>query len=208
MQNFFSEKRPHNGLTYEEYYAELKSKSGLTDYSTYPKEEHEHLKITKINFQRVNRIHKTFSASRELTEVVTKIKEPQLWMVISEDWCSDSAQIIPYFAEIAKLNTNINLRILPRDKNLDIMDQYQTNGTRGIPKLAVFDLDGNELCKWGPRPKAAVELIAKLKAEGKTKEEFLEQLHLWYGRNRGIEIQKELLELIKSTLSGVTKRKA
>ncbi|MEW6654984.1 MAG: thioredoxin family protein, partial [Bacteroidota bacterium] len=129
---------------------------------------------------------------------------------LSEDWCGDSAQVLPYFAEIAKLNANIKLRILLRDKNLDIMDQYQTNRTRSIPKLVAFDLEGNELYQWGPRPKAAVELIAKLKGEGKTKEEFLEQLHLWYARNRGVEILNELLDLIKPTvkqLAVVPKRK-
>lgn len=203
MQNFFLEKRPHNGLTYDEYYAELKSKSELTDFSSYPEEEHEHLKLAKINFQRVNRNHKTFTAGEELINAVSQITEPQLWMVISEDWCGDSAQILPYISETAKLNPNIDLRILLRDKNLDIIDLYQTNGTRSIPKLIAFDSDGTELFQWGPRPKAAIELVANLKAQGKTKEEFLEQLHLWYGRNRGAEIQKELIELLHSVASSV-----
>lgn len=203
MQNFFLEKRPHNGLTYEEYFEGMKTKSELEDFSAYPEEEHEHLKLAKLNFQRINRIHKTFSASEELKQVVSQIIEPQLWMIISEDWCGDSAQILPYICEVAKLNSLITLRILPRDKNLDVIDLYLTNGTRSIPKFVAFDSEGNELFLWGPRPKAAVELIAKLKAEGKTKEEFLEQLHLWYGRNRGLEIQKELLELIQSVALNV-----
>lgn len=201
MHNNLFEKRPYNELIYEEYFEILKSKSELIDLSVYPEEEQEHLSLAKINFHRVNRIHKTFYAGNELKEVIEKIKDPQHWMVISEDWCGDSAQILPYIYEIAKLSTNISLRILPRDKNLDIIDLYLTNGTRSIPKFIVFDNSGNELFQWGPRPKAAVDLITKLKAEGKTKEEFLEQLHLWYGRNRGAEIQRELIDLIKSTIN-------
>jgi len=196
MQNFFMEKIPHNGLTYEDFYNGLKGKSELANYKSFPEEEHEHLKMSKINLQRVNRIHKTFSINEELKQAISKINRQQIWMVISEDWCGDSAQILPYLSEIAKLNPNIDLRIIPRDENLDIIDLYLTNGTRSIPILIGFDFEGNELFKWGPRPKAAVELINKLKSEGKTKEEFLEQLHLWYARNRGSEIQKEILELI------------
>ena len=200
MQNFFLNSRIHKGLTYEEYFSGFKTKADLDDFSNLPAEEHEHLKMAKLNFQRSSRIHKTFIASEELKEVISQIAEPQIWMVISEDWCGDSAQNLPYIAELAKLNHLIELKIFPRDKNLDIIDLYLTNGTRSIPKLVAFDADGNELFQWGPRPKQAVGLIARLKSEGKTKEEFIEQLHLWYGRNRGKDLLNELFELINSVL--------
>ena len=203
MQNLFLNGRIHEGLTYEEYFSGFKTKAELDDFSNFPAEEQEHLKMAKLNFQRSSRIHKTFTASEELKEVISQITEPQIWAIISEDWCGDSAQNLPYIAELTKLNPLIELKIFPRDRNLDIIDLYLTNGTRSIPKLVAFDSDGNELFQWGPRPKQAVELIAKLKAEGKTKEEFLEQLHLWYGRNRGTELLKELSELIKNVLINV-----
>lgn len=200
MQNFFLDSRINRGLTYEDYFSGFKAKAELEDFSAFPTEEFEHLKMAKLNFQRSSRIHRTFSPSVEIKELIAEITEPQIWMVISEDWCGDSAQNIPYIAELAKLNPIIELKIFPRDANPDIIDMYLTNGTRSIPKLVAFDTDGNELFQWGPRPNQAVELIAKLKAEGKTKEEFLEQLHLWYGRNRGSELLKELSELIKNVL--------
>ena len=200
MQNFFLNSRFHEGLTYEDYFSGFKAKAELVDFSSFTADEHEHLKMAKLNFQRSSRIHKTFTASEELKEVISQITEPQIWVVISEDWCGDSAQNIPYIAELAKLNPLIELKIFPRDANPDIIDLYLTNGTRSIPKLVAFDSDGNELFQWGPRPNQAVELIAKLKSEGKTKEEFLEQLHLWYGRNKGKDLLNELLELISNVL--------
>lgn len=200
MHTFFSNGRIHEGLTYEDYFSGFKTKAELEDFSGFPAEELEHMKMAKLNFQRSSRIHRTFSPSEEIKELIAEISEPQIWMVISEDWCGDSAQNIPYIAELAKLNPYIELKIFPRDTNLDIIDLYLTNGTRSIPKLVAFDNDGNELFQWGPRPNQAAELIAKLKAEGKTKEEFLEQLHLWYGRNRGSELLNELSELIKNVL--------
>jgi hypothetical protein len=114
-------------------------------------------------------------------------------MVISEAWCGDSAQNLPYIAKIAECNPLINLRIILRDSNLDIMDLYLADGkSRSIPKLVAFDEDGNELFQWGARPKEAQELVTRLKNEGMEKEKFLEQLHLWYGRDRGRTLENEL----------------
>ena len=119
-------------------------------------------------------------------------------MVLSEDWCGDSAQTIPYLVKMADLNPNIELRILLRDKNLDIMDLYLTDGNRAIPKLVAFDYIGNELFTWGPRPYEARQLVNKAKAEGKPKEQFLQELHLWYGRNRGKNLEVEILNIMKN----------
>jgi len=102
------------------------------------------------------------------------------------------------------LNENIDLIILNRDKNLDIIDLYLTNGTRSIPVLVAFDTEGNELFKWGPRPQPAVELIKQLKSKGVEKKEMYENLHLWYGRNRGVEIDKELTVMINSIMKTVS----
>ena len=120
-------------------------------------------------------------------------------MVLTEDWCGDSAQNLPYIAKIAECNSLIKLRILPRDQNLDLMDLYLTDQkSRSIPKLVAFDEFGNELFQWGPRPYEAQKLVMELNALGLSKNEFNEKLHLWYGRNKGKSIENEFVELLKS----------
>jgi hypothetical protein len=159
------------------------------------------LNTPKLNTHRSNRIHKTYKPSDELVGTINKVNEKQIWMVITEAWCGDSAQNVPFIAMIAKLNNLIDLRIILRDDNLDIMDQYLTNGTsRSIPKLVAFDESGNELFQWGPRPVEAQNLVNELKSNGTTKKEFTEKLHLWYGRNRGKAIEKEFINLLKDKL--------
>jgi hypothetical protein len=79
------------------------------------------------------------------------------------------------------------------------MDNYLTNGTRSIPKLVSFDEEGNEIFQWGARPKAAQELVTDLKTQGFEKKYYLEKLHSWYARNRGSDIEKEILQLLKNT---------
>ncbi len=143
---------------------------------------------------------KQFQPSEELIEAVKRIDESQLWMVITEIWCGDSAQNLPIIAKAAELNDRIDLRILLRDSNTDIIDHYLTNGTsRSIPILVTFDLYGNEIFKWGPRPDTAKSLVTNLKRDGFSKEEFNQHLHLWYGRNRGKELESELLELLMNS---------
>ena len=47
---------------------------------------------------------------------------------------------------------NIEVRFLLRDQNLELMDQYLTNGkSRSIPIYIFIDKDGKEVAVWGPR---------------------------------------------------------
>lgn len=128
-----------------------------------------------------------------------KITSPQIWMLITEDWCGDSAQNIPYIFKLAECNNNISLRLIPRDENPDIMDMYLTDGkSRSIPKLVAFDENGNELFQWGPRPEEAIKLVKDLKEQGFSKEEFEKKLHLWYAKNKGKNLEEEFIEILKA----------
>jgi hypothetical protein len=77
------------------------------------------------------------------------------------------------------------------------MDLYLTNGTKSIPRLVVFDIEGNELFTWGPRPKVLQSLIHQWKREGIVRPELYEKLHLWYSRDKGKEIEAEITEILK-----------
>jgi len=185
------------GLTYQEYVQHTIEEVANTDPAGLDEKSLEQYNNKKLNLYRSSRIEKTFKISDELHSEIKKISEYQLWMIISENWCGDSAQIVPYIYLITGLNPNIRLRIISRDTNPEIMDLYLTNGTRSIPIVAGFDKYGNELFKWGPRPQMAHDLVKSLKDQGLEKKDWLEKLHLWYGRNRGVEIERELLNTIK-----------
>ena len=188
-----------DGMTYKEFMESSVKKVEETGEEKLDESEKKLFGYSKLNLHRINRIEKTYKVSEQICENIMKIKEPQIWMVLTEDWCGDSAQNLPYIAKIADCNDYITLRILPRDKNLDIMDQYLTGGkSRSIPKLVAFDKDGNELFQWGPRPAEAQKLVMDLKAQGMSKSEYNEKLHLWYGRNRGKNIENEFVKLLEA----------
>jgi len=192
---FFIDKRPHKGMTYKEYTRSIIKEIANTNSGILDDDLKEKYEYKKLNLQRSARVDKTYTVSEELERAIKKIKSKQLWMVLTEGWCGDSAQNLPYIVKMAEANSNIELKILLRDSNPDIMDQYLTNGTKSIPRLVAFDEEGNELFTWGPRPKKAQELINKLKSEGIVKPELYENLHLWYGRNRGKELEAEFLNI-------------
>ena len=196
-RQFFPDKRVHEGMTYKQYLEMTKVESVNTNTDLLTVEEKERSEIIKLNIHRMNRIDKSYEPGIDIRDEIDKITDHQLWMVITENWCGDSAQNLPYIAGIASLNKNIELKIILRDSNPDIMDNYLTSGTRSIPKLVAFDDEGNELFQWGARPKAAQELVSDLKAQGFDKKYFLEKLHSWYARNGGADIEKEILLLIK-----------
>jgi hypothetical protein len=160
-----------------------------------------HVANLPINHQRTTRILRTYTVSTFLKRRLEAIRERQVWMVLTEPWCGDSAQSIPCFIKFAECNPLIEIRFVLRDQHPQIMDRYLTNGTRGIPKLVAFDSAGEELFTWGPRPREGQALFEQGKAEGLTKGANLERLHLWYARNRGAAIEEEFARILNSHLS-------
>lgn len=152
----------------------------------------------RLNEQRMRRVEKTYTVSSALAATIRELPA-QTWIVISELWCGDSAQNIPFIARMADMNPDITLRFLLRDKNLDVMDNYLTDGKRQIPKLIAFDEDGAEIFRWGPRPREAQALFDRRKAEGISLDQVKQELHLWYGRNRGVALEKEFCQLLSRT---------
>ncbi len=164
---------------------------------TGPEQSEDLTHYTTLNVHRMNRVDKTSVISEELIAALAQIKAPQTWLVITEGWCGDAAQIVPIFNVIEKQFSTIKVKFVLRDENLELMDQFLTNGGRAIPKLLILDQETNELlAHWGPRPAEAQAVINDLKAANADMTEIKEKLHLWYAKNRGVAVQSELIEII------------
>ena len=188
-------------LTYNAFMEEFTKQISVSDINTLNDYDKNYYNYRKLNFQRSSRLEKTFFPTDETKQIFSKINQIQKWIVITESWCGDSAQNLPVIAKLAQLSDKIRFKIVLRDSNLKFMDLHLTNGGRAIPKLIVFDEDENELFKWGPRPVEAQNLFSRLKNDGIAKSEINKELHLWYGRNRGKEVEREIFELLKGVLS-------
>ena len=94
----------------------------------------------------------------------------------------------------------IQSRYILRDENLEIMDQFLTNGrARSIPKLICLDSQTLEvLGDWGPRPEPAQQLFTNLRNSGEySSQERAERLHKWYADNKTLAVQDEFIPLIE-----------
>lgn len=154
--------------------------------------------FTALNRRRMSRLNKTLNLENELKNALDTISEEQEWVVITEAWCGDSAQCLPVIGKIAAYSEKIALKIVLRYKNSKLMERYLTNGSKSIPKLIVFNSNGQELFTWGPRPVPAQELLMNWKKDpaGRNWEAFETELHTWYARDKSKTIQEEFVNLI------------
>ena len=158
----------------------------------------EKIDYTKLNFSRVKRLDKTADIDKSLQEFLKGFNEKQTWLVISEPWCGDAAQTLPFLNKMAQLSENIELKIVLRDENLDLMNQFLTNGSQSIPIVIMLDKDLNVLRHWGPRSKAATKMVTDYKTEhGKIDDAFKEMLQVWYNNDKGVSIVNDILEVLE-----------
>lgn len=158
----------------------------------------EKIDYTKLNFSRTKRLDKTAEISEESMEAFKNISEKQTWLVISEPWCGDAAQTLPFLNKIAELSENIDLKIVLRDENPELMDQFLTNGSQSIPILIKIDENFDVIETFGPRSKAATKLVTHYKTEhGKIDDAFKEILQVWYNNNKGVSIVNDILKTIE-----------
>ena len=153
---------------------------------------------SELNEARMNRLEKTVKISTEIIQKLNQLNGDYIWLVISEGWCGDAAQILPVIYKMAELSERIDLKIVFRDENEDLMNLFLTNGTKSIPKLIILDKNTLELLgDFGPRPIGANQLILDYKAKhGIVDETAKTNLQLWYLHDKGLSTQKEILDLM------------
>ena len=127
-----------NSVSYNEFI--LLVKELVAKNSTTGVEKTESLiNYTKLNERRIKRWNKTLKISDESKKVIENFSKETTWLVLTESWCGDAAHVMPVMNKIAKLNDNIDLKVVLRDQNKELMNQFLTNGNKSIPKLIMID---------------------------------------------------------------------
>lgn len=153
---------------------------------------------TKLNFSRLKRSYKTTEIANETKAMLEKISTPLTWLVLTETWCGDAAQNIPVLAKMAELNPAISLKLIFRDENPDVMDNFLTNGSKSIPKLICVNENLEVLGTWGPRPAAIQSWFVEEKNKPTTDMDQLKiDLQQKYNADKGLSLQSELMELLQ-----------
>jgi thiol-disulfide isomerase/thioredoxin len=140
-------------------------------------------------------MYRTASVSSELVERLRRVRGSWRFLVLSEDWCGDCVSTIPVVARLAE-QAGVDLKVLGRDANADLMDAHLTNGTRSVPVVMILDADFRERGWWGPRP-AAVQRWYRNEAHMLPKEDRSRRKRAWYARDRGRTTVEEVVEAVE-----------
>lgn len=186
-----------NSFSYVQY-RDLVSKLVQEGKSTGHTQSDDLLNYSKLNETRSNRLDKTIQVTPEVKSKIDKLSNEYIWLVISEGWCGDAAQIVPIINKMAELSSNIDLRVVLRDDNDALMNAFLTNGARAIPKLIIIEKDTQEIVgQWGPRPEPARKLIADYKAaNGVVDEPAKIELQKLYLHDKGETTQNEIMAIM------------
>lgn len=151
-----------------------------------------------INLQRMRRIRKTFKYNPGLEKKAKSITTDLKFLIISEGWCGDASQILPVVDTLAN-TMSIESKIVFRDENLDLMENFKTNGTLSIPIIIGVDPEGEEAFRFGPRTAKGMEFTNRFKKDPDkySKDDFHEDLQRYYNENHGQDIIIEILNLIE-----------
>ena len=186
-----------NSHTYSEYRT-LVSSLLKEEKSTGNEQSEDLTHYSQLNETRMNRLDKTIKVTEENNQKLQNLDKEYLWLVISEGWCGDAAQIVPVIHKMAELSNKIELKIVLRDENEALMNLFLTNGSKSIPKLIIIDKATSEVVgDFGPRPTGAKQLILDYKKEhGVIDETAKTELQLWYLHDKGVSTQNEIMEVL------------
>ena len=177
-------------------YRSLVAKLAEEGKSTGPEQTEALANYTQLNHRRMKRWDKTLKFGKEAITQISEVNQKINWLVLTESWCGDASPALPVMHKIAELNPNISLKVILRDEHIELINRFLTKGGMSIPKLIVMDADSGEVIgDWGPRSKAVTKLVEEYKAvHGTIKPEFKQDIQVWYNKDKGQSILKDLLE--------------
>lgn len=187
----------NKAVSYKEYRAQVaKHVENGTTSGPYQSEALSH--YTLLNNSRMKRLDKTIKIADVISEKFQNFKGNLTWLVLTESWCGDAAHSMPVMNKLAELAENIDFKVLHRDENETLMNEFLSNGSMSIPKLIVFDNDNQEVINdWGPSPSTVVEMTKEFKKNNETlSPEFKKEIQVWYNKNKGNCIAGDLLKMI------------
>lgn len=199
MNNTLIQGSLEKGISYSAYRKLIKELL-IQKKSTGAEQNEELLNYSKLNDKRMDRLDKTLKISAETQSAINGLKNNFTFLVIAEGWCGDAAQILPVLNKIAETSTKIDMKIVLRDENLALMNQFLTNGSQSIPKIIIVDHKNKVINSWGPRPSVATKMVLDYKEQnGSLDADFKKNLQIWYNKDKGASTQEDILKLLKAS---------
>jgi hypothetical protein len=123
----------------------------------------------KVNKNQFEKYYATGQLSAEDARFFRKASQARngvaKMLVLGEDWCPDVFRGLPVMARIAEA-AGIEMRIFPRDQNLDIMNEFLNQGKfMSMPVAVFYTKDLRHICHWIERPASANRERTQIEAD-------------------------------------------
>ena len=184
VQSVVTPERFASGLTYQQYIESITQNQDRFQMN---------YEGTTVSEQEATALH----------ALVAKENGPAKVLVLGEDWCPDVYRGLPVLAKLAEA-AGMELRVFPRDENLDIMNEFLKDGEyQSIPTAVFYTKDHRYITHWIERPRKANEEMPQMRKlyEGRTREEAAPDVRkfqegpIWAGwRDATVTEIRELLE--------------
>ena len=187
----------HKAISYDEFRTQV-AEHVENGTSSGPYQSEALSQYTLLNNSRMKRLDKTTKISEEISEKFQNYKNNVTWLVLTESWCGDAAHAMPVMNKLTGLSNNIDFKVLHRDENEELMNEFLTNGTKSIPKLIAFDNETKEVISdWGPSPSKVMAMTKDFKENNKVlTPEFKKDIQVWYNKDKGNSIAIDLMQMI------------
>lgn len=155
------------------------------------------IEYTKLNDRRMKRWDKTLKVPTNVENAIVSFDAKVTWLVITESWCGDAAHVMPVINKIAEMNKNIDFKVVLRDDNEALMNEFLTNGSKSIPKLIMLDENNKVISTYGPRPNTVTKIVDDFKkSHGQLSPEFKQDLQVWYNKDKGQSTLEDLTNML------------
>ncbi len=150
----------------------------------------------ELNKKRMDRILNTYLVKEAQMKQFDVLNYSGKLLIITEGWCGDAAQSLPVIYRFFK--KFLEIKIVYRDQNEDLMNQYLTNDSKSIPIVLILNEDKEVVAHWGPRPEFGNELFRHYKNNEETypKEKLMEDMQMAYNKDKGVAIIDEMIKTI------------
>lgn len=154
------------------------------------------LETAGLNINRMKRLIRQIKPDEDVLQEIPDHKGMRFLLIV-EGWCGDAAQEVPIIENILGAK-GWESRYILRDENPGIMDKFLTNGSRSIPVVIPLT---EELVvageHWGPRPHVLQSQVQNWR-KYLSSAEWHKELHQWYAQNKGVLIQEDFIDWLKS----------
>ena len=118
-------------------------------------------------------------------------------LVVAEDWCSDSAQSIPYLARLVdEAPDSLEMRVINSKVGRSVMDAHPTPDGRGAtPTVVLLTADGRLVGAWSERP-SELEAWSIEQRRVLSQRDLHDQMAKWYAADAGKSALSEILTLL------------